>query len=121
MIGQFAKFVFFGAVNTLVGLSVIFLALRFLDAGALPANAAGYLAGFMVSFVLNGRITFGQESLSASMFGRFAAVYAIAYLANVVTLWLALSSGKYLAEAAGVAAYTLIGFLGCRLFVFRAA
>jgi putative flippase GtrA len=121
MTWQFLKFVFFGGVNTIVGLSVIFMAIHLLAAGPLAANAAGYLAGFLLSFVLNGWVTFNRDSLPLPMFGRFVAVYLAAYLANVAAMWLSLPYGKYLAQITGMAVYTFIGFFGCRLFVFAAA
>ncbi len=121
MTQQFLKFIFFGLLNTAVGLSVIFLAIHLLAADPLTANAVGYSAGLLMSFILNGRVTFHRDALPMSMFGRFVGVCLAAYLGNAAAMWLSLPYGKYLAQVAGMAVYTLIGFFGCRLFVFRSA
>lgn len=118
MIGQFIKFVLVGALNTLIGLGVITGAMYFFDVDPIIANAAGYLIGGVVSFVLNGKLTFRQKALSRGMLARFIIVYLVAYLANLAALWVALPYNKYGAQIVGIAIYTLVGFFGCRLFVF---
>ena len=115
---QFAKFISVGLVNTLVGLGIITGGMYFLKLNPLAANAIGYSVGIVVSFVLNGRVTFGQRSLSRMMFFRFLTVAALAYVANVVTLALLVGYNAYIAQMAGMIVYTLINFVGCRAFAF---
>lgn len=119
MILQFLKFVSVGVLNTLIGLAVIVGMMYFLDAGPIAANLGGYLVGGVVSFALNGRFTFRQELLSRGMFFRFVAIYLLAYLANLAALRMSLVFNKYLAQIAGMLVYTVVGFVGCRLFVYR--
>ena len=107
-----------GMVNTLVGLVVIFAGLALFGLPALAANAIGYAAGFAVSFVLNGKMTFRQQRLSRAMLGRFLLVCAVSYAANAACVAALTAHDKYLAQVAGMAVYTVLGFLLSRAFVF---
>ncbi len=119
MIVQFLKFLLIGGLNTIIGLSVIVGAMYFLGVNPIAANFLGYLLGVVVSFALNGKLTFRQDSLSRNMFARFVGIYLFAYLVNVGAVSIFLPFNKYLAQVAGMFAYTVVGFAGCRLFVFR--
>lgn len=116
---QLATFVVVGAANTVAGLAVIFGCLHFLDLPPLAANAAGYAVGLATSFLLNGRFTFHGATLSTATFARFLLVIGIAYVANAVAVLLLSPANRYLAQVAGMAIYTVLSFLGCRVFVFR--
>lgn len=107
-----------GLINTMVGLGVIFAGLALFGLPALAANAIGYAAGFAVSFVLNGKLTFRQQRLSGAMLGRFLLVCGVAYAANAVCVAALAAQDKYLAQLAGMAVYTVLGFLLSRAFVF---
>ena len=107
-----------GVANTAIGLVVIFVGLAVFDLPGLIANAIGYAVGFAVSFVLNGKVTFRQERLSAAMLVRFLGICALAYAANAICVVGLAGQNKYLAQAAGVALYTVFSFFLCRRFVF---
>jgi putative flippase GtrA len=115
------KFALVGFANTLLGLGVIFAAKALAGLPDLPANLLGYLAGLTVSYFLNARGTFvfrGRHGVAAP---RFVLVILAAYLANIATVYAALDIGidSYIAQAAGIVPYTVIGYLGTALFVFR--
>lgn len=118
---QFARFVIVGILNTAVGLSVIFAAKAFLGLADLPANAAGYAVGLALSFLLNRQWTFGHRGRVSPALLRFLAVFALAYLANLLTVFTLRDLAQvdsYLAQAAGVVPYTALFFLASRAFVF---
>ena len=119
MIPQFFKFLAIGAINSLVGLAIIAAAMYFFDMDPMVANAVGYLVGFIVSFTLNGKLTFRQDALSMSMFARFAVVSVVAYMANIAALWIWLGHDKYVAQLFGMIVYLLVSFSGSRMFAFR--
>lgn len=119
MIPQLFKFLAIGAINTLVGLAVIAAAMYFFSINPIAANAIGYLVGIAVSFTLNGKLTFRQNSLSGSMFARFVAVCLAAYMANVAAVWVWLGHDKYMAQIIGMVVYLLVSFSGSRMLVFR--
>jgi putative flippase GtrA len=116
------KYLITGVGNTLVGLSIIYFFLYVLGWKSAPANLVGYGVGMVFSFAVNKRWTFGDTGSHVLAFIRFAVVLCVAYLANLVTvleLEQALHVNKYLAQAAGVPPYTLVGYLGCRFYAFN--
>jgi putative flippase GtrA len=115
------RFALVGMVNTLVGLLVIYAAKWTAGLSDLPANLLGYAAGLSVSYTLNARWTFafhGRQGVAAL---RFVLVIVAAYLANIATVYaaLGLAVNSYIAQAAGIVPYAVIGYLGTSLFAFR--
>jgi putative flippase GtrA len=119
---QVLRYVVVGLVNTAVGLSIIF-ALMLAGVADVAANAIGYAVGLCVSFVLNGRWTFGASSLDAGRLLRFLLVVGLSYLANLAALVVArdaLGWGSHHGQLAGAAVYTAVGFIGSHWFAFAA-
>lgn len=117
----FIRYLLVGVVNTLVGLGTIYFAMYFLGMRIAFANAAGYLVGILVSFILNRNWTFGSQGPVAPSFLRFLLVLVVGYVANLVTVLFVhtrLELNAYVAQAIGIVPYTAIGFLGSRYFVF---
>jgi putative flippase GtrA len=119
---SFIRYALVGAVNTLIGMSVIFVAWRFLALGDLTANLLGYAVGFCCSYGLNRWWTFSDRAPVARSLWRFALACAVAYGANLVVLFAsreALGPATFLPHVAGAVTYTAIGYLGSRFFAFR--
>ncbi len=118
---QFARFIVVGALNTALGLAVIFAAKALLGWGDLAANAFGYAIGLLASFVLNRAWTFRDRGDIGPALFRFLAAFALAYTANLAVVFglrdLA-AVDAYVAQAAGVVPYTALFFLASRAFVF---
>jgi putative flippase GtrA len=110
-----------GVINTLVGLSTIYFCMYVLRFADVPANAVGYAAGVICSFVLNRRWTFSSDGPVIAQFFKFLVVLGVAYAGNLGTVVSLTHLGldRYLAQAAGVVPYTAIGYLGSRMFAFR--
>lgn len=110
-----------GAANTLIGLSVIFAAKALLGLDDVAANLLGYAVGIAFGFALNRHWTFGHDGDALTALARYACVLVAAYSVNLLTVLYAidvLGLNTYLAQAAGVAPYFLVGYLGSRLFAF---
>lgn len=119
---QVLRYLMVGVVNTAVGLSIIF-ALMHAGVADLAANAIGYAVGLCVSFVLNGRWTFGATALDVGRLLRFLLVVGVAYFANLAALVVArdaLDWGSHVGQLAGAVTYTAVGFIGSRWFAFAA-
>jgi putative flippase GtrA len=118
---QLARFLLVGVLNTILGLSVILAAKALLGWGDFAANAIGYAVGLVASFVLNRSWTFRDRGRISPAFVRFVAAFALAYLANLATVFglrdLA-SVNSYFAQVAGIFPYTAIFFVASRAFVF---
>jgi putative flippase GtrA len=116
------RYLLVGCVNTAVGLGVIYLCMYVFQLREAPANLIGYAFGVLVSFLLNKTWTFAHEGPYAAALLRFLAVLLLAYLSNLATVLLLadrLGVNRYLAQAAGIVPYTLIGYVGSRWFAFR--
>jgi putative flippase GtrA len=119
--GTPVKFVMVGALNTIVGLAVIYAA-KWMGVDDAPANAMGYAVGLCVSFVLNKSWTFAYGGPAAPAFAKFLVVIGIAYLLNLATVLGAirvLHVNGYLAQALGIVPYTLCTYFASRDFAFR--
>jgi putative flippase GtrA len=117
---QFAKYILVGILNSAVGLGVIYLGMasRLND---VAANAFGYLVGFGISFAVNSKWTFRHSRTTSAML-RFLFVTVVAYISNLGAMLATrdlLHVDHRLAQLAGVAIYTLVGFAGARLYAFR--
>lgn len=120
---QFIRFLGVGVANTLVGLSVIYVAKWFFGAGDVVANATGYAIGLIVSFTLNSRWTFSYQGPRLAAVLKFLGVALVAYGMNLLTVMTAIDGfqiNTYVAQALGVPPYTLTSFLLSKFFVFRA-
>jgi len=118
-----ARFLLSGAVNTAVGLALIYFGM-WLGLGDVTANLVGYAVGITISFLLNRNWTFEHRGHLAIAALRFALAVATAYLANLVTMlaardWLGLDS--WLAQTLAVGPYTVILYLLSSHFVFPRA
>jgi putative flippase GtrA len=115
------RFLGVGVVNTLVGLTLIYLARFGLGWADVPANMLGYAVGLAVSFSLNRRWTFRYEGRLLTAQLRFLAAFALAYAANLGALLLlthGLGITSVLAHPAGMVVYTSIFYILSRTFVF---
>lgn len=120
---QLFRFLTVGVVNTLITLAVIYL-LMHLGADYRVANAVGYLAGFIISFVLNRNWTFTHEGHWLASFARWIVVAAVSYCGNLATVvmlhrWLGVDTR--LAQLGGMPVYTALSYAGSRYFAFTPA
>ena len=115
------RFAGVGVINTAVGIGVTFAGLAFLGLSDATANLSGYTVGWVVSYALNKTWTFQHRGATMRSFGRFVTVSAIAYVANLAVVLLLhrrVGVNVYLAQLAGAAIYTTLGFLGSYCYAF---
>lgn len=121
---QFLRFVSVGALNTTIGLAIIWTAMAVLRIDYRAANAIGYAIGAIISFALNRSWTFRHTGNVAGAFARWLVILGLAWLANIAVVmalhaWLRV--GVYAAQIGGIATYTACSFLGARYFAFSCA
>jgi len=127
LVALISRFGLAGLVNTAIGFAVIAGLDVGLHVAPAAANAAGYLVGMGVGFVLNRRFVFKSQSSARATAPRYIAVVLAAFALNQLILrgvGVSLGPGPLphlSAQLAGMAAYTLTVFLACRFWVFRAA
>ncbi|HEX2927263.1 MAG TPA: GtrA family protein [Ruminiclostridium sp.] len=123
LFGQMVKYGLVGVVNTVITMIILFLLQNVFGVSYKIANGAGYVAGFINSFVLNKFWTFkGNQKSTFSQFIRFALVFAVCYaiqLGLVVLLVEKVHIGKNISQLIGMVFYTLVSFLLNKLFTFK--
>ncbi len=115
------RYLMVGVANTIVGLTVIWIALRLLNASAAAANAIGYAVGFLCSFLLNRTWTFRHRGAASKGLIRYILVCLVAYAANlIVVLQLGEHFGRsnLVPQIAGMVTYTLLAYVGSRVYAF---
>jgi putative flippase GtrA len=118
------RFVVVGIANTLIGLLAIYLCKWLFGFRDALANFSGYMIGLAVSFFLNRGWTFRHSGAVLPALARFLVIFAVAYLLNLATVLIAIHSfgvNSYVAQAIGIAPYTVFFYLGSRHFAFRPA
>lgn len=133
---QFAKYLIVGAGNTLVTLAVIVLLKSGLGVNPWVANAVGYVAGMVNSFIWNKLWVFhshGRRLHNEAL--RFLGGFAVCYIVQFAVTWAVTAmlggaewqlpggfvmSGYGLATLVGMGAYTVCNFVYNRLVTFKA-
>jgi len=115
-----ARFGVVGIINTMAGLTIIFVAKWLGGLGDVMANLVGYGVGVMISFVLNRQWTFGHVGPRGAAFVRFVLVLTVAYMLNLLTVLGAISVGinGYMAQAMGIIPYFAFSYLASKHLVF---
>jgi putative flippase GtrA len=116
------RFLVVGAANTLVGLLVIYTCKWLFRLDDVTSNVIGYMIALANSFFLNRAWTFANAGPVLPAMVRFLGVFVVAYLVNLATVMVAidhLQVNAYLAQACGIAPYTVVSYLGSRYFAFR--
>lgn len=112
-------YVFVGLANTALT-AIIMFSLMAIGVHVLLANAIGYTAGLILSFLLNSRLTFKIE-LKGTTLLRFLIVAGVAYMANVgvVIFVINLTSSKYIAQIVGMPVYTVVGYIANKYWAMK--
>lgn len=121
---KFLRFLLVGMINTLLGLSVIFMFLHVFDQGYWISTFFGNAAGMICSYLLNRSFTFKSTISFWKGGSTFFLASGICYF---FSYWLAekiviITSDHYLREIAvlvGMIFYTLSNYLAQKYFVFH--
>lgn len=116
------RFLLVGISNTAIGMGIVYISWRFLGWPDVPANAFGYLIGFLWSYGMNRVWTFNDRGAVGRSFARFAGVCALAYAANLLVMLGArnvMGDASFMPHIFGAVTYTGLGYLGSRFFAFR--
>jgi putative flippase GtrA len=127
----FIRFLLVGVVNTIVGLSAMYLFLHGFSFSYWVSTFLGNIIGACVSYILNRSFTFKSNAEIGTSMVRFAIVILVCYfisyfLGQKIALYLfsqlSFLGTKYAQDAAvlfGTGIYTITNYLGQRIFVFK--
>ncbi|WP_066064750.1 GtrA family protein [Neobacillus soli] len=127
---SFVRFIMVGIVNTVVGLSCMYLLLHGLGQSYWIATFVGNAIGACVSYILNRNFTFKSQSSVSKSAVRFVVVilccYFISYdIGRSLVEWMLKNNNYFNAFVktdfsilVGTCLYTILNYLGQKLFVF---
>ncbi|MFC4799967.1 GtrA family protein [Neobacillus sp. GCM10023253] len=130
---SFIRFLIVGVINTIVGLTTMYVLLNGLRLSYWWSTLLGNIVGAGVSFILNRNFTFKNEAAIGGTFVRFVFVIGICYFVSYslglkLAIWflekLSLfpkEFAKDLAVLIGTGIYTIMNYLGQKHFVFKGA
>jgi putative flippase GtrA len=127
LLALLARFGLAGLVNTAIGLSVIAALDLGLHVDPHIANAIGYAGGLATGYALNRLFVFRSRDDVARTGMKYLVAVGAAFavnqgvLAAVGPTFGAQPLGRLAAQVTAMACYTLLTFVLCRLWVFRAA
>ncbi len=122
------RFIIVGIINTLTGMAIMFGLYNLAGASYWISSAANYVLVSILSFVLNKKFTFRHEGEVAASGVRFAINIGVCYfIAYGVAKPCAVSLlegcnttvQENVAMLLGMCIFTVINYLGQRLFVFK--
>lgn len=119
---QLLRFIIVGILNTIIGLSVIYLCI-YLGFNNYLSNIIGYMVGLSISFVLSKYYVFNTQNnnqIFYKQFIKFILIFIIAYSINIIVLFIALNyMTSYTAQFIAMVAYTVINFILNKYVTFR--
>jgi putative flippase GtrA len=109
-----------GAVNTVVGYTIIVGLHTAAGVGLIEANLSGYAVGLTISYLANRSWTFSAGNRGAGNILAFLVLVATGFLANIgLTAGLTSAGLTYpISQAAGFVLYSAIVFMGLRNVIF---
>ena len=116
------RYLIVGFFSTTITLTIIYSLKWAVNLSDVYANIIGYSVGLIFSFNVNKNWTFNYNNRTQFIYFKFLLVFAIAYFANLIVVLICinyLNINSYISHALGVPAYTVVGYLGNRFFVFN--
>jgi putative flippase GtrA len=120
IIRELFSFGLVGVTNTLLGYSIIFGCMYWLQFSPFRSNLIGYSIVLVCSFLLNKRYVFKGKNKIVNELALFLFSFLLAYLANLAALKSALLFvNPYVSQVLAGVVYTGSFFLLCKFMVFR--
>lgn len=132
---QFIKYAMVGCLNTAVTLGVIFILNSLFEINLYVANAIGYVAGLINSFIWNKKWVFKSSKGYKREAMKFSLGFGVCYALQLLVVYILASddfsqlqwnimgiftlSGKGVATIIGNIVYTLANFIYNRLITFK--
>ena len=116
------RYLIVGLFSTAITLTIIYSLKWTVNLSDVYANIFGYIVGLIFNFNVNKNWTFNYNNITQSIYFKFLLVSAIAYFANLTVVLICINNlyiNSYISHALGVPAYTVLGYLGNRFFVFN--
>jgi len=117
----FLRYISVGSLNTLIGLSIIFISMHYFGLSPFLSNFFGYLFGLIFSFFIHILFTF-KSNINLSNFIIYLLIIFVSYLSNLFSLHLFINLidfDKYVSQILSMSIYVLFSFILCKHFLRR--
>lgn len=118
---QIFKYSIVGVLNTIIGLTAMFVFYNIYKVDYILTNIIAYMLGLINSFVFNKRWTFASKQHYSKEILPFLCVFLIGYAANLLTLITTVEVFKInpnISQVFGIGAYSSTNFLLNRYWTF---
>ena len=118
--GYVSRYLGSGALNTIVGFTVIFL-LMALGVSPIISNVAGYAVGLLLGFTVSRSFVFRSDGHLLSEGMRYIICFGISFLVNFAVLLYALEImhlSKEISQLIAALAYTVLMYIFSYYFIF---
>ena len=119
---QFVRFLLVGGMNTSFSYAV-YAAFLYMGLDYWGANLGALLLGILFSFRTQGRLVFGNLDRDTRIIARFAAVWGLIFLVNILLIAVLIQAGlnAYWAGAVALMPITVISYFSQKVLVFGAS
>lgn len=120
-LNQLFRYSIVGVLNTILGLSAIYLLYNFFHFDYIVSNIGGYFVGLVNGFIWNKKWTFESSKHFSKEIVPFLIVFGISYAVNLVIVILMVETFKIdpnIAQIPGIAAYSSTNFLVNKYWTF---
>lgn len=120
-LNQLFRYSIVGVLNTILGLSAIYLLYNFFHFDYIVSNIGGYFVGLVNGFIWNKKWTFESSKHFSKEIVPFLIVFGISYAVNLVIVILMVETFKIdpnIAQILGIAAYSSTNFLVNKYWTF---
>jgi putative flippase GtrA len=121
-LSRFSKYTAAGAIGTVAHYLVLAIAVELMHAQVLPATTLGFIAGAIINYQLNRRVTFRHVGVAPFAFGRFFLIAVIGVTINylVVMLLVRVATLHYLVcQLIATGVVLVLSFLANAFWTFR--
>jgi len=121
-IGQLVKYGLVGISNTLITLAIIFVFMKLFNFSYIISNAAGFLFGFINSFILNRMWTFKSKNSMGRESIFYILIFAVCYMLQLILLVVLKEKLQIKPEYAQIIAivfYSILNFSGNKFITFK--
>lgn len=118
--GYVSRYLGSGALNTIVGFTVIFL-LMAIGVSPVISNVAGYAVGLLLGFMVSRSFVFRSDGHVISEGARYLICFCISFVVNLLVLTYALEAlqlSKELSQIVAAATYTVLMYIFSYYLIF---
>lgn len=108
------RYLISGAINTVLGILIIYGLMFFLKINPYLSNFLGYSIGFFLGYILNKNWVFIKNNKRKFIFLKYLFIILFSYLINIAIVSAAITiigANPYISQIFGATTYTLVSYI----------